>query len=203
MKTIVCAVTTPSVSNGPGFPMTMIPTPTCQYEPRPGGSRAGVPGPQNHQQPLPLMQQQAQCSQMGPTPIALAGASCMPMFPPGLGQQFFYGQAQPTFIPPQPGFGHQYQLVQPGQLRPRPGGSRAGVPGQQIQQQMVPIGPMSHHAPMSYRYDAGNVMQLSDAGGSSALANAFPTEQRNMLDDNLYPLTEQDTTEVLHWLELP
>ncbi|MFS7986227.1 hypothetical protein Hanom_Chr11g01007861 [Helianthus anomalus] len=37
---------------------------------------------------------------------------------------------------------------------------------------------MSHQAPMSYPYDVGNVMQLSDAGGSSELANAFPTEQR-------------------------
>ncbi|MFS7906688.1 putative PABC (PABP) domain-containing protein [Helianthus anomalus] len=202
----------------------------------------------------PIEQRTAQCSQMGPTPIPLAGASCMPMFPPGLGQQFFYGQAQPTFIPPQPGFGHRYQLVpgqhgprpggshvgfhgkqiqqqpillmqqqhqhqlfpgmspngrpmpnfympmvQPGQHGPRPRGSCVGVPGLQIQQQpvflmqqqTVPYGPMSHHAPMSYPYDAGNVMQLSDDGGSSALANAFPTEQRNMLGENLYPLAEQ------------
>ncbi|KAJ0792590.1 putative polyadenylate-binding protein/Hyperplastic disc protein [Helianthus annuus] len=32
--------------------------PICEQELHPGGSRAGVPGPQNHQQPLPLMQQQ-------------------------------------------------------------------------------------------------------------------------------------------------
>ncbi|KAJ0809843.1 putative PABC (PABP) domain-containing protein [Helianthus annuus] len=217
---------------------------------------------------------------MGPTPIVLAGASCMPMFPPGLGQQFFYSQAQPTFIPPQVisillllsitllrktenyfwsyfyfFFGNTWiawfwalistcsrsawtasrwkpcwfswaadsatayssyaatgmrpngspmpnfymPMVQPGQHGPCPRGSRAGVPGLQIQQQpvflmqqqTVPYGRMSHHAPMSYRYDAGNVMQLSDAGGSSALANAFPTEQRTMLGKNLYPLAEQ------------
>ncbi|MFS7949204.1 putative chromatin regulator PHD family [Helianthus anomalus] len=36
--------------------------------------------------------------------MAPARAPCMPMFPPGgpgMGQQMFYGQAQPTFIPPQ------------------------------------------------------------------------------------------------------
>ncbi|KAM0010760.1 hypothetical protein Hdeb2414_s0070g00772981 [Helianthus debilis subsp. tardiflorus] len=138
---------------------------------------------------------------MGPTRAAPAGASCMPTFLPGLGQQLFYGQAQPTFIPPQPGFGHRYQLV-PGQHGPRPGGSHVGFHGQQIQQQpvlmqqqMVPYGPMSHNAPASniadvsmasYPYDAGNVMQLSDAGGSSALANAFPTEQRTMSEQRFF-----------------
>ncbi|KAJ0948643.1 hypothetical protein HanRHA438_Chr01g0029571 [Helianthus annuus] len=150
------------------FYMPMVPT--CQQEPRPGGSRAGVSGPLNHQQPLSLMQQQmepyglmyphppgsdtgnvsmgsvqydvenaggifaltnaspteqrtAQCSQMGPTRAAPAGASCVPMFLPAL------GQAQPTFIPPQLGFGHRYQLV-PGQHGPRPGGSHVGFHGQ-------------------------------------------------------------------------
>ncbi|MFS7906703.1 hypothetical protein Hanom_Chr01g00062331 [Helianthus anomalus] len=42
------------------FYMPMVPT--CQQEPRPGGSCAGVPGPQNHQQSLPLMQQQVCCT---------------------------------------------------------------------------------------------------------------------------------------------
>ncbi|MFS7906704.1 hypothetical protein Hanom_Chr01g00062341 [Helianthus anomalus] len=122
---------------------------------------------------------------MGPTRAAPAGGSFMPMFPLGLGQQFFYGQAQPTFIPPQPGFGHQYQLVlgmSPNmsnfympmvQHGLRPGGSRVGVHEQQqiqqqpvlhMQQQTMPYGPMSHHEPKSYPYDAGNVMQLSDTG---------------------------------------
>jgi len=103
---------------------------------------------------------QAQFSQMRPMTMAPAGAPRMPMYPPGgpgLGQQMFYGQAQPTFIPPQPGFGYQQQLVPgmrpgggpmpnffmpmvpQGQQGPRPGGRRAGVPGQQNQQQPVPL----------------------------------------------------------------
>ncbi|KAI3803708.1 hypothetical protein L1987_31868 [Smallanthus sonchifolius] len=103
---------------------------------------------------------QAQFSQMRPIAMAPAGAPRMPMFPPGgpgLGQQMFYGQAQPTFIPPQPGFGYQQQLVPgmrpgggpmpnfympmvpPGQQGQRPGGRRVGVPGQQNQQQPVPL----------------------------------------------------------------
>ncbi|MFS7979113.1 putative RNA recognition motif domain, nucleotide-binding alpha-beta plait domain superfamily [Helianthus anomalus] len=86
---------------------------------------------------------EAQFSQMRPIAMGPAGAPRMPMFPPGgpgLGQQMFYGQAQPTFIPPQPGFGYQQQLVPgmrpgggplpnffmpmvlPGQQGPRPGG---------------------------------------------------------------------------------
>jgi polyadenylate-binding protein len=102
----------------------------------------------------------AQFSQMRPIAMAPAGAPRMPMFPPGgpgLGQQMFYGQAQPTFIPPQPGFGYQQQLVPgmrpgggpmpnffmpmvpPGQQGQRPGGRRGGVPGQQNQQQPVPL----------------------------------------------------------------
>ncbi|KAJ0836209.1 putative polyadenylate-binding protein/Hyperplastic disc protein [Helianthus annuus] len=103
---------------------------------------------------------QAQFSQMRPIAMAPAGAPRMPMFPPGgpgMGQQMFYGQAQPTFIPPQPGFGYQQQLVPgmrpgggplpnffmpmvpPGQQGQRPGGRRGGVPGQQNQQQPVPL----------------------------------------------------------------
>ncbi|GJU92797.1 hypothetical protein Tco_1317553 [Tanacetum coccineum] len=55
-------------------------------------------------------------------PIAMAPAVAprMPMYPPGgsgMGQQIF-GQ-QPTFIPPQPGFGYQQQLVS----GMRPGGA--------------------------------------------------------------------------------
>ncbi|KAI3695586.1 hypothetical protein L1987_78584 [Smallanthus sonchifolius] len=109
---------------------------------------------------------QAQFSQMRPIAMAPTVAPRMPMYPPGgpgLGQQMFYGQ-QPTFIPPQPGFGYQQQLV-PG-MRPggapipnffmpmvqqgqRPGGRRAAGPGQQNQQpvplmhqQMLPRGRM-------------------------------------------------------------
>ena len=41
---------------------------------------------------------------MRPIAMAPAVAPRMPMYPPGgpgLGQHIFYGQAQPTFIPPQ------------------------------------------------------------------------------------------------------
>lgn len=128
---------------------------------------------------------QAQFSQMRPIAMAPTVAPRMPMYPPGgpgLGQQMFYGQ-QPTFIPPQPGFGYQQQLVpgmrpggapmpnffmpmvQQGQQGQRPGGRRAAGPGQQnqqpvplMQQQMMPRGRM-------YRYPPGrNVPDASMAG---------------------------------------
>lgn len=121
---------------------------------------------------------QAQFSQLRPITMAPSVAPRMPMYPPGgpgIGQQIFYGQAPPAFIPPQPGFGYQQQLV-PG-MRPaggpmpnffmpmvqqgqRPGGRRSGaVPGQQSQQpvslmqqqQMVPRGRV-------YRYPPGRGM---------------------------------------------
>ncbi|KAI7728498.1 hypothetical protein M8C21_016545 [Ambrosia artemisiifolia] len=120
---------------------------------------------------------QAQFSQMRPMAMAPAGAPRMPMFPPGgpgLGQQMFYGQAQPTFIPPQPGFGYQQQLVPgmrpgggpmpnffmpmvpPGQQGQRPGGRRVGVPGQQNQQQPVPfMQPQMVPRGRMYRYPPG------------------------------------------------
>ncbi|XP_076954846.1 polyadenylate-binding protein 2-like [Bidens hawaiensis] len=123
---------------------------------------------------------QAQFAQMRPIAMAPAGAPRMPMFPPGgpgLGQQMFYGQGQPTFIPPQPGFGYQQQLVPgmrpgggplpnfympmvpPGQQGQRPGGRRVGVPGQQNQQQPVPLmqPPMMPRGRM-YRYPPGRNM---------------------------------------------
>nr|CAD1824935.1 unnamed protein product [Ananas comosus var. bracteatus] len=104
---------------------------------------------------------QAQFLQMRPVAMAPAVAPRVPMYPPGapgLGQQLFYGQAPPTLIPPQPGFGFQQQLVrgmrpgggpmpnffvpmvQQGQQVQRPGGRRAGAgPVQQTQQPMPPI----------------------------------------------------------------
>ncbi|KAM0025069.1 hypothetical protein Hdeb2414_s0021g00570371 [Helianthus debilis subsp. tardiflorus] len=142
---------------------------------------------------------QAQFSQMRPIAMGPAGAPRMPMFPPGgpgLGQQMFYGQAQPTFIPPQPGFGYQQQLVPgmrpgggplpnffmpmvpPGQQGPRPGGRRVGVPGQQNQQQPVPL-MQPHMMPRGrvYRYppgrnigDMGSV--LYDVGNAMQLRDA-------------------------------
>ncbi|MBA0738235.1 hypothetical protein Gogos_011627 [Gossypium gossypioides] len=98
-------------------------------------------------------QLQAQFSQMRPLAIPSA-APQMPVYPsgaPGLGQQFFYGQAPSTVIPPQAGFGYEQQLV-PG-MRPggppmpnyfvpmvqqgqRPGGQRGTGPVQQAQQPM-------------------------------------------------------------------
>ncbi|KAM7482487.1 hypothetical protein LguiB_007070 [Lonicera macranthoides] len=123
---------------------------------------------------------QAQFSQMRPIAMTPSVAPRMPMYPPGgpgLGQQIFYGQAPPAFIPPQPGFGYQQQLVpgmrpggapmpnffvpmvQQGQQGQRPGGRRSGaVPGQQnqqpvplMQQQMMPRGRV-------YRYPPGRGM---------------------------------------------
>ncbi|KAK6916421.1 Polyadenylate-binding protein/Hyperplastic disc protein [Dillenia turbinata] len=120
---------------------------------------------------------QAQFAHMRPVAMAPSVAPPMPIYPPGrpgLGQQIFYGQAPPTIIPPQPGFGYQQQLVpgmrpgaapmpnfymplvQQGQQSQRPGGRRAGaVPVQQnqqpvplMQQQMLPRG-------RAYRYPPG------------------------------------------------
>ncbi|KAK3018563.1 hypothetical protein RJ639_004288 [Escallonia herrerae] len=119
---------------------------------------------------------QAQFSQMRPVAMAPSVTPRMPMYPPGgpgMGQQIFYGQAPPAFIPPQPGFGYQQQLVpgmrpggapmpnffvplvQQGQQGQRPGGRRAGaVPGQQsqqpvplMQQQMLPRGRVYRYPP--------------------------------------------------------
>ncbi|WZY68214.1 polyadenylate-binding protein 2 isoform X1 [Brassica napus] len=66
---------------------------------------------------------QAQFSQVRPVAMPPSAGPRMPMFPPGIGQQMFYGQAPPNMIPPQPGYGYQQQLV-PGM---RPGG-RGPVP---------------------------------------------------------------------------
>uniref|UniRef100_A0A2P2MLQ4 Polyadenylate-binding protein n=1 Tax=Rhizophora mucronata TaxID=61149 RepID=A0A2P2MLQ4_RHIMU len=105
---------------------------------------------------------QAHFSQMRPLAMTTSVGPRMPIYPPGgpgLGQQMFYGQAPPTIIPPQPGFGYQQQLV-PG-MRPggapmpnffvpmvqqgqRPGGRGAGAVQQTqqpvpiMQQQMLP-----------------------------------------------------------------
>ncbi|KAJ4701722.1 Polyadenylate-binding protein [Melia azedarach] len=122
---------------------------------------------------------QAQFSQMRPVVMAPSVAPRMPMYPPGapgLGQQFLYGQAPPTMIPPQAGFGYQQQLVpgmrpggapmpnffvpmvQQGQQGQRPGGRRGAGPVQQtqqplplMQQQMLPRGRV-------YRYPPGRNM---------------------------------------------
>ncbi|KAJ0685854.1 hypothetical protein HanLR1_Chr11g0407761 [Helianthus annuus] len=107
---------------------------------------------------------------------------------PGLGQQIFYGQ-QPTFIPPQPGFGYQQQLV-PG-MRPggapipnffmpmvqqgqRPAGRRPAQQNQQpvplMHQQMMPRGrvyryPPGRNAPDPSMSGAGMVSVPYDMSG--------------------------------------
>ncbi|MFS7898408.1 putative polyadenylate-binding protein/Hyperplastic disc protein [Helianthus anomalus] len=131
-----------------------------------------------------------------------AEAPCMPMFPQGLGQQTFDGQPQLTLIPPQPGLGHQHQLV-PGMSSPtcqqEAGGSRVGVLSL-MQQQMVPFGPMYSHPPgsdagnvlmASVPYDVERAMHLRNAGGIFALTNASPTEQTTMPGEDQYPPLEQ------------
>ncbi|KAK3144322.1 hypothetical protein QOZ80_4AG0311510 [Eleusine coracana subsp. coracana] len=114
---------------------------------------------------------QAQFSQMRPAvPMTPTLAPRMPMYPPMAPQQLFYGQAPPTMIPPQPGFGFQQQLVpgmrpggphmpnyfvpvvQQGQQGPRPGMRRSGgaqgqQPAQSFQQQMLPRGRMYRYPP--------------------------------------------------------
>ncbi|KAK3142140.1 hypothetical protein QOZ80_4BG0342790 [Eleusine coracana subsp. coracana] len=112
---------------------------------------------------------QAQFSQMRPAvPMTPTLAPRMPMYPPMAPQQLFYGQAPPTMIPPQPGFGFQQQLVpgmRPGgphmpnyfvpvvQQGPRPSMRRSGAgaqgqqPAQSFQQQMFPRGRMYRYPP--------------------------------------------------------
>ncbi|KAJ1271782.1 hypothetical protein BS78_06G152400 [Paspalum vaginatum] len=123
---------------------------------------------------------QAQFSQIRPAvPMTPTMAPRLPMYPPMAPQQLFYGQAPPTMMPPQPGFGFQQQLVpgmrpggphmpnyfvpvvQQGQQGPRPGIRRgAGAQGQQpvqpFQQQMLPRGRM-------YRYPTGRNMPEAPA----------------------------------------
>ncbi|PKU61849.1 polyadenylate-binding protein 2-like [Dendrobium catenatum] len=121
---------------------------------------------------------QAQFSQMRPVPMPPNVGPRVPMYPPGapgIGQQPFYGQAPPTLIPPQPGFGYQQQLVpgmrpggalmpnffvpmvQQGQQVQRPGGRRGGAgsiqqsqqPMPLLQQQMLPLGGRLYRYPPS------------------------------------------------------
>ncbi|KAJ8772876.1 hypothetical protein K2173_028053 [Erythroxylum novogranatense] len=117
---------------------------------------------------------QAQFSQMRPIAMAPSVAPRMPIYPPGapgMGQQFLYGQAPPTIIPPQAGFGYQQQLVpgmrpgapmpnffvplaQQGQQGQRAGGRHGSglvQPGQHpvplMQQQMLPRGRVYRYPP--------------------------------------------------------
>ncbi|KAI8027784.1 Polyadenylate-binding protein 8 [Camellia lanceoleosa] len=139
--------------------------PLVQQGQYPGSRHAGGVPVQQGQQPVPLMQGQAQFSRMHPVAVAPLVSPCMPIYPSGgsgLGQQMFRGQAPPAVTPP------QQQLVpgtRPGQL-PIPnffvplvqqgqhsGGRHAGgVPVQQcqqpvprMQQQMLPRGQIYHY----------------------------------------------------------
>ncbi|CAL9223001.1 unnamed protein product [Arabidopsis halleri] len=108
---------------------------------------------------------QAQFSQMRPVAMQPPVGPRMPIYPPGgpgIGQPMFYGQAPPTMISSQPGFGYQQQLVpgmRPGggpmhnffmpmvqQGQQRPGGRRPGgiQQSQQQQQQQVPMMQQQH-----------------------------------------------------------
>ncbi|GMH23247.1 hypothetical protein Nepgr_025090 [Nepenthes gracilis] len=147
---------------------------------------------------------QAQFSQMRPVPMAPAVAPRMPMYPPGapgLGQQFFYGQA-PSMIPPQAGFGYQQQLVpgmrpaaapmpnffvpmiQQSQQGQRPGGRRGAGPVQQgqqampVMQQMLPRGRVYRYLPGRNMPDvpmpgvAGGMLPVSYDTGGMPIRNA-------------------------------
>ncbi|CDP01307.1 unnamed protein product [Coffea canephora] len=140
---------------------------------------------------------QAQFAQMRPVAIGPTIAPRMPLYPPGgpaIGQHLYYGQAPPTIIPPQAGFGYQQQLV-PG-MRPggaplpnffvplvqqgqRPGGRRGAGPVQHaqqpvplMQQQMLPRGRMFRYPPGRSVPDvrmpgvAGGVLSPYDMGGT-------------------------------------
>ncbi|KAK9748345.1 hypothetical protein RND81_02G051200 [Saponaria officinalis] len=121
---------------------------------------------------------QAQFSQMRPLAMPGSVPPRMAMYPPGapgLGQQFFYGQA-PPMMPPQSGFGYQQQLVpgvrpgaaqmpnyfvpfmQPGQQGQRPGGRRGSGPVQQNHQTMPMMQQQMHPRGRVYRYPSGQNM---------------------------------------------
>ncbi|XP_062097417.1 polyadenylate-binding protein 2-like [Humulus lupulus] len=123
---------------------------------------------------------QVQFSQMRPVAMTTSVAPRMPMYPPGapgLGQQFLYGQAPPSIMPPQAGFGYQQQLVpgmrpgggpmpnffvpmvQQGQQGQRPAGRRGAGPVQHSQQP-VPL-MQQHMLPRGrvYRYPPGRNVQ--------------------------------------------
>ncbi|CAL5377399.1 unnamed protein product [Camellia sinensis] len=138
--------------------------PVVQQGQYPGSKHAGGVPVQQGQQPVPLMQEQAQFSRMHPVAVAPLVSPCMPICPSGgsgLGQQMFRGQAPPAVTPPQqlvPGMrpcqlpipNFFVPLVQQGQ---HPGGRHAGgVPVQQcqqpvplMQQQMLPRGQIYHY----------------------------------------------------------
>ncbi|XP_072952751.1 polyadenylate-binding protein 2-like isoform X2 [Typha angustifolia] len=131
---------------------------------------------------------QAQFSQMRPIAMTPAVAPRVPMYPPGppgLGQQVFYGQAPPTLMPPQTGFGFHQQLVpgmrpagampnffmpfvQQGQQDQRQGGRRTGTgPMQQTQQPMPVIQQQMFPRGRVYRYPPGRNMPDAPMPGAA------------------------------------
>ncbi|KAL4559558.1 hypothetical protein LXL04_031700 [Taraxacum kok-saghyz] len=123
---------------------------------------------------------QAQFSQMRPVAMAPSMmAPRMPMYPPGglgMGQQLFYGQAPPTIIPPQAGFGYQQQLV-PGM---RPGGGPMPnffVPVVQQGQRRRPVQQNQQPVPMMQQ------QQMGPRGGGGGRMYRYPG--RNMGDGNM------------------
>ncbi|KAJ0437208.1 hypothetical protein HanHA300_Chr16g0599451 [Helianthus annuus] len=165
---------------------------------------------------------QAQFSQMRPVTMGASLGPRMPVYPPGgpgIGQQLFYGQAPPTMLPPQAGFGYQQQLVpgmrpgmpnfflpvaQQGQQSRRRGTGAASQNQQQPfpmmqqqQQQMFPRGRVFRYpgrndgnmAVVPVSYARDQAMPITAL--TSALANASPEQQRTMLGENLYPLVDE------------
>nr|KYP32804.1 Polyadenylate-binding protein 2 [Cajanus cajan] len=144
-----------------------------------------------------------------------------------MGEEYLYGQTPPFIIPPRQGeFGYQQHCVPGmrlvGQEPGGHGGAGAPMPLQPlVQQQMLPRGPfVYHHAhgPVAYG-TGGQAMPFQSL--VTALANASPEMQRQILGDALYPLVENlvhdstttgrvtgmlldlDQPEVLHLLEEP
>ncbi|KAG6495375.1 hypothetical protein ZIOFF_043178 [Zingiber officinale] len=115
----------------------------------------------------------SQFSQVRPASMVTNVGARLPIYsssPPGMGQQLFYGIVPSAFVPPQPDFGLQQQLipgmgaggalmpnlfapiVRQGQQRHRPSGRRARGAVQQmqqalIQQQMLPWDHVQRYAP--------------------------------------------------------
>ncbi|KAL2346425.1 hypothetical protein Fmac_000425 [Flemingia macrophylla] len=156
-----------------------------------------------------------QCTQMRPVPMAPSVATRMPQYslrPPPMGQQYLYGKRPPSFIPqpqPQGGLGYQQHYVPrmrpDGVVRPRPnffvpgtravgqhpGGHRGAGPTMSLQplaqQQMLPRISIGHrNYPPDPRADG-----MGGLGLATALTNASPEHQREMLYEALYPLVEK------------
>ncbi|KAL1215795.1 Polyadenylate-binding protein 2 [Cardamine amara subsp. amara] len=146
---------------------------------------------------------QAQFSQVRPVAMPPSVGPRMPMYGqggPGIGQQMFYGQAPPTMIPAQPGFGFQQQLVpgmRPGggpvppnffvpmvqQQQQRPGGGRRPGGIQQSQQQNPMMQQQMHPRGRMFRYPqgrGGGDMPPYDMGNNMPLPNGIGALASNL-----------------------